>query len=340
MKPGFLLRLLPVLSLLAILSACSDDGPVNVQHRHYFNPAWTPDSKIVGFGVDEALRLSTEPIPATTDQMELVFVETREHRRITLPNVNTRHARYEFEVSNKVLAVLAEGVHFFDLEGNSLWIYDRNDEGFVPKDFQLLPSGNGFIWGDSRNGRTHIAITRYDRNTWAETGEEVLKDTLMTSTVIAITLTSHRSYAVRMSDGQILEFDFSGEQLGSYDSTPFVTDNINHQRLFYISIGGKRSIYALEDAALILLDLDAHSVKRLVTGGIRDFSVHTKGSFMVYETYSADTWFGLSNGYPLVRILPHNIMPRFSPNGKYLAAIGLIDAVVDTLTIIQPEIAS
>ena len=35
---------------------------------------------------------------------------------------------------------------------------------------------------------------------------------------------------------------------------------------------------------------------------------------------------------------PHS--PFFSPDGKYLAAVGLVSPQVDTLTIIRPEISS
>jgi len=341
MRTSILLRFLPAALLLGF-AACSDDGPDSLHHVHYFNPAWTPDSKIVAFGLDEAVRPSSQPAATESSQMRLVFPETGERRTIVLPNANTHHNKYEFEVSNKVLAVLGDGVRFYDIDGNPLWYYDRNDEGFVPEDFDLLPSGNGFLWGDTREGRTHIAITRYDRNSWSETGEQVLKDTTMPGEVLTLTLTSHRTYAVRMSTGDVHEFDFSGELIASYQTTPFSTDNINHQRLVYTVSpppASKRQLYLLEREALSLIDLDAQTLARLVTGGIRDFSLHSSGNFMVYETFSADTWFSLSSGYPLTRILPHHMMPRFSPNGKWLAAIALIDGVADTLTIIHPQIS-
>lgn len=332
----------PVLSilLLSLFSACSDDGPDSVTNLHYYTAAWSIDSKIVAFGVEESVRPIGAPAPET-NVMELVFVDTDEHRRITLPSVNTRHAKYAFEVSNKVLAVLSGGVRFFDLEGKPLWHYDANAEGFVPADFELLTSGNGFIWGATRNGRTHVAITRYDRATWSETEEEVLLDSTLQASLLAVALTSHRSYALRLTDGMILEFDFNGQLLNSFESTPFTTDNFNHQRLFYFKpASGNRTIYAMENAALMTIDLDGKSVTRIITGGIRDFSVHPGGNFMVYETYSSDTWFALSNGYPLTRILPHNVMPRFSPDGKYLTAIGVVDPATDSLSILAPNISS
>jgi len=54
----------------------------------------------------------------------------------------------------------------------------------------------------------------------------------------------------------------------------------------------------------------------------------------VYETGTGDTWIATTEGLPLTRIAPQNIMPRFSPAANGIALIERLDEYTDSLHVL------
>ncbi len=333
-----LLRQISLLLLsVVVLSACSEDDPIEV--IHHVNPLWTPDGKTIVAGYDQYMT-------STGDAMSNVLVQpsrlavmdfaTRTTRIVNLVDVITWHQLYAFDPSGTALAFTQHGsILFYDLQGNQL-LSHMPPSGGDPRFLAFSNTGNSFIWvGITGTGYT-VSLTTYDATNWTILDTTPLATVETTEAVISLVLTSQRSYAVRMSSGLVREVDFNGIELNDFSIAELLTDNPWHSRLiFYNDMNtGLRYLYAIDKTGMMLLDLASGTATRLVEGTLVDFDLSDQRQSMLYETHTGDVWLSSPQGSPLSRIAPQNLMPRFSPALNGIALVERISTTRDSLHIL------
>ena len=328
---------LTVFGLLLLLTACSEDeGPAS--HVHYYNPVWSSDDKTVVFAVYEESESGSMPAVERQSKFMTVYdVETRSSRRVNFNVDNTILREYTFDLGNDILAFIEDGIKFLTLDGTLQGVFAGSADGIEPVAMQFTNTGNSFIWAGSKGGRVLVEEIKFDRSDWSIVEEIVLLDEQLDTDVLALTITTQQAtFALRLASGEIREYTLAGDLRNIYTYEPYTSENPRHYRMVaYKTVTGTKRLYALEHQGLLLLNLAEGTSKRLVSGNIRDFDVSERGGIMVYETYSGDTWLATDQGTPLNRLAPHNVMPRMSFAGSWLAASGTVDQFTDTLTVFQ-----
>lgn len=333
-RPLPALRFPPLILLAAfLLAACSDDDPVLQQH--YVNPLWTPDGKTLVAGYDEAL--STEIAPSagrTVTRLAVKDIASRVTRIVDLGAVSTWHTLYAFDPSGTALAFVENGrILFYDLQGRQLLSFQPSAGG-TPRLLAFQNTGNSFVWvGATESGYT-VNLNTFNPSTWEALETTTLETVTGTDAVLSLALTSQRSYALRLSSGLVREVDFNGTELNSFSIGTLVSDNPWHERLVYYSALGARYLYAVDGEGMMRMDLNAGTSDRLVRGTITDFDMSDQRLSMVYETRTGDIWLSTSEGTPLQRMAPQNLMPRFSPAANGVAMVTRIDHYRDSLHVL------
>lgn len=326
-------RLLPLLLIsAALLAACSDDDPSRIVH--YVNPLWTPDGKTLVAGYDEYLPGGDASSPMRErSRLAVMDIATRVTRVIDLGVVNTWHTMYSFDPSGAALGLTQDnGIFFFDLQGRQLLAFQPPDAG-MPRFMAFGNTGNSFVWvGATADGYT-VNKTSYDAAGWAIGTTERLATVTTTDAVIALTLTSQRSYALRLASGLVREVEFDGTELNSFTIGTVTSDNPWHERLVYYTSGG-RYLYALDSGGMMRMDLSTGTAARLVQGTIVDLDLSDQRRSMVYETRTGDLWLSSEDGIPLTRLAPKNLMPRFSPAANGIAMVSRVDTYTDSLHVL------
>lgn len=322
-----------ILIAVLLLAACSDDDPV--LQTHYVNPVWTPDGKTLVAGYDEAL--STEIAPSagrTVTRLAVKDIASRVTRIVDLGVVSTWHTLYAFDPSGTALAFVENGrILFHDLQGRQLLSFQPTAGG-APRLLAFQNTGNSFVWvGVTADGYT-VNLNTYDAATWAALETTTLETVQSTEAVLSLVLTSQRSYALRLSSGLVREVDFNGTELNSYSIGTLTSDNPWHERLVYYSALGARYLYAVDGDGMMRLDLSTGAADTLVKGTITDFDMSDQRQSMVYETRTGDIWLSTSDGTPLQRMAPQNLMPRFSPAANGVAMVTRIDPYKDSLHVL------
>ena len=317
-------------SLLFI--ACSDDDPSTM--THYFNPLWTPDGSTIVAGY---LQGPTGPISSsgTPGRLAVLDMETRVERVISLPAVSTVHTLYAFDPSGTALAFLEDGgMYFYDLDGREL-LFHQPSEGGIPAVMDFSNTGNSFLWlGSTPEGYT-VNTTVYDAATWSIDNQLTMFTIPKDSPVLALTHTSQRSFAVRLENGTVKEYDFNGTELNSFATAPFETENPWQYRLLYFTRNNERHLFVRDGEGIRRLDLTTGLPRLLVEGGAIDMDISAARSSMVYETATGDTWIATVEGAPLTRIAPMNVMPRISPANNGIAMVERTDVFTDSLHVLR-----
>ena len=319
--------------LTVLLAACSDDDPN--QATHHVNPLWTPDGKTVVAGYDQYgwSDGETPPLPART-RIAVMDVATRLTRIVDLGGVSTWHTLYAFDPSGTALAFVQQGaIGFYNLQGQQLLSFQPQNGG-TPQLLAFSNTGNSFVWvGTTPNGYM-VNLQTFDPTSWTALETTTLETVNSTDAVIALALTSQRSYALRLSSGQVREVDYNGTVLNTFTLGTLVADNPWHQRLVYYDALGERFLYAIDADGMMRLNLNTGSADRLVQGTITDFDRSDERQSMVYETRTGDVWLSTADGTPLQRMAPKNIMPRFSPAANGVAMVSRVNDYADSLQIL------
>lgn len=315
--------------------ACSDDDPSTM--THYFNPVWTPDGSTVVAGY---LQGPTGPVggpdgaSGAAGNLAVLDMATRSERIISLPAVSTVHTLYAFDPSGRALVFLEDGgIYFYDLNGREL-LFHQPPAGGIPAVMDFSNTGNSFLWlGSTPEGYT-VNSTVYDAATWTIDNRITMFTIPKDSPVLALTHTSQRSFAVRLENGTVKEYDFNGTELNTFATAPFETTNPWQYRLMYYSRNDERHIFVRDGEGIRRLDLVSGLPRLLVEGGAIDMDISAVRSSMVYETATGDTWIATVEGLPLTRIAPMNVMPRISPANNAIAMVERTDVYTDSLHVL------
>jgi hypothetical protein len=321
-----------ILSVI-LLPACSEDDPSTM--THYFNPVWTPDGSVIVAGyLSSATGTVDVAGPVTGSDLAVMNIATRALRIVPMPLVNTVHALYAFDVTGEALAFVQNGsILFFDMDGKVLLNYTPT-EGGNPELMAFTNTGNSFVWIGGAPGNYSINQATYSSLPWKIDNQLTMITLQESARIIAMTLTGQRSLALRFDDGVVKEYDFNGDTLNSYMTTPFDAPNPWQQRMIYVSGNNGRRLYVRDAAGLHLFDLSSGMARQLVYGQVVDLDVSAPRNSMVYETGTGDTWIATTEGLPLTRIAPQNIMPRFSPAANGIALVERLDEYTDSLHVL------
>jgi len=319
-----------------LLVACSDDDPSTM--THYFNPVWTPDGSTIVAGYVQA---PTGPVNGpdgalgAPGSLAVLDMDTRVERIISLPAVSTVHTLYAFDPSGAALTFVENGgFYFYDLTGREL-LFHQPTEGGIPAVMDFSNTGNSFLWlGSTPEGYT-VNTTVYDAATWTIDNQITMFTIPNDSPVLALTHTSQRSFAVRLENGTVKEYDFNGSELNTFATAPFESNNPWHYRLMFYSRNDERYLFVRDDEGIRRLDLASGIPRLLVEGGAIDMDISAVRNSMVYETTTGDTWIATVEGNPLTRIAPMNVMPRISPANNGIAMVERTDVYTDSLHVLR-----
>jgi dipeptidyl aminopeptidase/acylaminoacyl peptidase len=328
-------RLTLLLLSAVLLTACSDDDPV--ESVHHVNPLWTPDGKTIVAGYDAYTSMPGDAVvapQAPPSRLAVMDFATRATRIVDLVQVSTWHALYAFDPSGAALTFVQQGAFwFYDLQGRLL-LRHVPAEGGEPRLLAYNNTGNSFLWAGATAFGYSVNLTTYDASTWTILQTMTLFSDTTTDAVISLIGTSQRSFAVRGSSGLVREIDFDGTEINSFPIKPLTADNPWHQRLIYYTNGGARYIYAIDSEGLMRLDLATGAANQLVKGLIVDFDISESRRSLLYETHTGDTWLSSQDAIPLSRIAPQNLMPRFSPAANGIALVERISPERDSLHVL------
>ena len=328
------LRRLALLVFAAtFVAACSDDDPI--QTTHVVNPLWTPDGKTLVAGFDQ--RMSNDPAPSDASpatRLAVMDIATRVTRIVDLGAVSTWHTLYAFDPSGVALALVQDGsIFFYDLQGRQL-LRHQPTAGGAARLLAFQNTGNSFVWvGATADGYT-VNLSTYDATSWNVLETTTLETVTSTEAVLSLALTSQRSYALRLGSGHVREIDFNGTERNSFSMGTLTSDNPWHERLVYYSAFGSRFLYAIDNDGMMRFDLNTGGADRLVKGTITDFDMSDQRQSMVYETRTGDIWLSSSEGTPLQRMAPQNLMPRFSPAANGVAMVTRVSPALDSLHVL------
>jgi hypothetical protein len=328
-----LLCFITALTAFLLAGSCSKSDPEQTA-LHYYNPLWSEDGTTVMLGMfqgtafNDGMMNSSSLAMVTTDKTQ---------QDINCAGVNTVHKRYWFEPTSGAIAFVQNGIQFFSRTGAGLGTFVPSIPNMQPGALAFVRGIPSFIWAGTLNGRTVISQTNYPASTpWIVSSERIIKDTVTTSQVQDIVLTSDSTFGARFSDGHVLELGFDGRIRTQYTFLPFVSTNPWHYRLIYYNAPATtRRLYTIQQNGLIVMELDAGTQRTIIDGNVVDFDINVPASFMVFETGSHDTWLATPEGAPLARLAPRVVMPRLSPDGKYMAGIGIEHGNQDTVTVMK-----
>lgn len=321
-------RILIVTVSSVFLIGCSDDDPMPV--RHYYNPTWSPDGKTVAAGFFDDPSGKDNGVSAGS-QMIITDVETRQNKIVTFPNTKNR-SRYWFDRAGSSLVFPVNGLTFYTLDGA---VQGTHTLGGTPA-LSFASDSNAYLWATSESGRLKVGRVTYASNAWQPATQRLLLDTAITPQVRDITHTGSASYALLLTDGNVLEYTFNGARISSFTITPLAESEPWRHQLRYYAIGFTRRVYVHSDSGLTYLDLMTKTSKTIIYGTIVNFDVNDSIRFIMFETTSYHTWLAQPEGTPIQRIREGKtflIMPRFSPNGKKMAAVAVMDQRRDSLFI-------
>ncbi len=325
-----------ILSLFSFLAGCSSNDP-NPEQLHYYNPVWSPNSKLVVFGLYRGVPSSD----VSTSSLLYLADTTGRRAEFSVAPMNTVNRRFWIDPVSSALAFTQRGISFYSIPNfttpatsSLLGTFTPSISGRQPSVMAFSPVGHSFLWAGSSNGMLTIAHVTYADQPWIPTKESVLFDSVTTTSALDIIYLSTTTFAVRLSDGKIREFDLSKTVLHDYSVVPFLADNPWQYHIAYYNVkGNPQRIYAAQQNGFVECLLDSLKVKPLVEGGLVNYDVNEANQFMIYETTSFDIWLADQNAGPLSRLFPHNGMGRFSPDGYFLAAVGKITPVKDSITV-------
>jgi hypothetical protein len=191
-------------------------------------------------------------------------------------------------------------------------------------------------------------IIRYTDVPWQPTEQKLVIDTATSAGVMDIAITTSNSFAVRLDDGSVINYNTDGKILARFTlSLPiqFAFPWQGRLQAHHPSAGNQdwssTTIYARDARGLVRMllgykDSQGHDSSRvLVEGSIIDFDVSRTSAQMIYESGSGDLWLATIDGIPVLRLAPHNVMGSFSPAGKWLASVGRISDNLDSLSFIK-----
>jgi hypothetical protein len=322
--------LLPLLALV-LFAACSEEEVPFIMH--HVNPLWTPDGKTIVAGYDHYPPSEAGERGMITRMLVKDF-DSRVTRVIDLQEVSTWHSLYSFDPSGQVLAFAQQGsIRFFDLQGNKRMEFAPSSGG-DPRFMDFSNTGNSFVWLGVTASGFAVHSTTYDGASWTIGGTTTIEEIPSTDPVIALAMTSQRSYVTRQRSGIVREMDFSGDIINSFAIGAVPADNPWREKLLYYPDGGRRYIYAVDLDGMWRLDLNSGDTEQLVKGNIINFDMSPVRRSMLYETKTGDTWLSTPEGTPLSRLAPMHIMPRFSPAANGIALVERIDTWQDSLKIL------
>jgi hypothetical protein len=318
-----------------VVFGCSEDNG-NPQQLHYYNPVWTPNGKAVVFGMYRGI-----PSSGTLASSLLYIADTSGRRmEFTVAPMNTLNRRFWFDPVSGALAFAQNGISFYfmpDLPSTTSSLagtYTPSLPGRQPSVISFNPQGHSFLWAGTANGTLTIANVTYGDQPWSPTGEAVLLDSATTTSIQDIIFVSETTYAVRFSDGKIRHYDFLKGLIHEYAVIPFIAENPWQYHLAYYNAGGTpQRVYAAQQSGFVELLLDSLKSKLLVDGLLINYDINEAARSMIYETSSFDIWLATQEAIPLARLMPHNGMGRFSPSGNYLAAVGKVSSLTDSITV-------
>jgi hypothetical protein len=335
-------RILPLLSLsiILLLSACSDDDPDIMEH--HYNPQWSPDGSVViaayvrGNVVagGEVTGPGSPAHPGT--ELAIMTVNTRNKRIIDLKPLRTQHALYEFDPSGTVLLLAQDGrLSLVDLNGTLRGSYD------VPGNPQhvysrFVEGGGNIVLCASGASQLEVRRLLFDPASWSVIDDSLLVSTPAPAPIAALTPVGRDAFAVRFSNGVVRMYTYNGTLLHSFSTDAYASTNQWHQRMVYFQRPlGSPLLYVMEKDALSTLDLASGAKNVLVTGQVIDMDVSDDRNSLVYETKTGDVWLSSVSGLPLSRIAPQNLMPRFSADGNGIATVERINTRTDSLRILR-----
>lgn len=324
-----------VVFTLAILAGCSTNEP-SPNQIHYYNPVWTPDGKAAVFGLYRGI-----PSGDNLSSSLLYMVDTIGRQiEFSVPPMNTLNRRFWVDSISHSLAFTQNGISFFSLPvypsptSNLLGSYMPSLSGRQPTVMSFSPLGHAFLWAGNTNGMLTVGYVSYADKPWLPIKETVLLDSSTSTQPQDIIFITSTTYAIRLSDGRIRHCDVGKSLIHEYIVTPFVAANLWQYHLTYYNVpGSPQRIYAAQQNGFVQCLPDSLSVQLLVDGGLVNYDVSQATRFMIYETNSFDTWLATDEGIPLARLLPHNGMSRFSPDGMFIAAVGAVTPLKDTVTV-------
>lgn len=278
-------------------------------------------------------------LPASpSTRLAIMTVSTRAIRVIDLVDLRTQHALYSFDPSGAVLMFLQDGrISMVDLNGVVRGTYTA--PGAVkPAAAQFMSeSGSVALCAGVSNSVLEVRRLIFDPADWRVIDDSLLVSDSAPGSVSAITSAGRDALVVRFSTGEVRHYATDGTLLHTFTSVPFTSDNPWHQRLIYFQRPPlvNPGVYMLESAAIVFLDLITGGKNTLVTGDVIDIDVSDERNSMVYETKTGDVWLASSQGLPLSRIAPQNIMPRFNVDGKNLVMVERINRTTDSLHVLR-----
>jgi hypothetical protein len=336
--------LVVVLSLLAAaaIPGC-DSGPETFHVTHFHNPSWTVDGKYVVAGYqDFSSEGGTANTPGPVRNMYIREVGTGISTAILHPGFHMTD-RFFLDPANHIAAATSGGLLFVSLDGTVKGTLGGAQFPVVPSLLDFTPAGGACLWAGSANGGTgRLVVGRalYTIAPWEPGTVQVLKDTAITSTLLDIVHTSDASWAMRLSDGTIREYSFTGALLSQFSVRPLTHESGSawQTRMHYVDNGRDRKIYVIEDSGLVSLNLVTKVSSLLVKGRLPNvaFSKAAASNFMLYETQTGDIWLSTRDtNSPLYRLAYQNIMPSISSDGRRATAVARLNQHTDTLNVLS-----
>ncbi len=327
--------------LLVLIAGCSEDGPV---HRtHFFHPQWTADDSIIVAAMydnpDEQGSIPVQQLPISS----FVVLHRSTGRRTVIPlPLGTLATRYWIDREGHIVTN-GNGLTFYSTAGTELAVYLPPRTGLNPVHVSFAADTSLYVYAASSAGRLVVGSIAYASVPWQPGAMAVLLDTATTASVLDIALTSSSSYAVRLSDGAVLEYDFAGRMLHMLTVTPVAFRFPWHARINVFGYAGaatardKVLLFLRDGRGLVVDTLMTGRSGVLVEGHLMDFDINPVVSQrqMVYETGSGDIWLATLTGLPLARLLPHNVQASISHDGHWISAVGTVNSTTDTLTVMK-----
>jgi hypothetical protein len=314
-----------------VISGCTNDPDAD-RVTHYYYPVWSPDGNVVVFGFQNFREASYDSAAAPNVMFRSSAMQTIIHDAYHVMDFPPR-ARCWFEPKGKLIAVAGSGMHFYNTLGKFKGDFIPLGTSVKPTLIAFQEGGGAYLWAGMDGDHIVIGRAEYINDPWITTRQTVLKDTVFSGSVLDIAITSSITYAIHMTGGVIFEYNHSGDMLGRFNTKPRVFDNSWQGRIHFVDFMNRRQLFALDDSGIVVIDFESMTKKVITYGRVVNYDVSGPSGTMVYETTSGDVWLATATGSPLARLAPHAVMPRLSPDGKVLAAVGPVTPKTDTLAI-------
>ncbi|MAT39537.1 MAG: hypothetical protein CL946_08020, partial [Ectothiorhodospiraceae bacterium] len=240
-------RLLSILVLSVLFTACSDDDEGDI--LHYYNPILSPDGTKAAFAIESRVGVKVASRQGTSNLAVRTLSSGAETNFFVGDNLE--QSRYWFTPDGSAIAVLQEELKFYTLEGALAGTFVSEFQSASPSAIAFNGTDR-MVWATVLNNRLLIGEAEFSNAPWVPLNEELLVDDPLVGEVWDIQATNSNTVLVYLKDGTIREYATSGSILNQLKVEPFGSSDPWKNRIHYYfsRFNGRSFVYVLDNGGI------------------------------------------------------------------------------------------